>query len=198
MQRSPRSQRSNAPQTVRPRAPRTPDAAAPGPPRSRSPRSGPLGPEDVIALQRTAGNQVVARALEAQRTSGATLQRMKIRGAPSASTVAGPTAAKHIAALDAQEATAKAEHADTTFVTSAAALTGPVDAHDHDFVDAATTRSARFDFTASVPVHQYRKTAGFAKGAAVEKSIDGVATNCEIGVVKTGADALSITHFMKL
>lgn len=151
-----------------------------------------------MALQRTAGNQVVVRALQAQRASGATLQRMKIRGTPSASTVAGPTAAKHVAALEAQAATAKAAYADSTFVTSAAALTGPVDSNDHNFTDAATSRSERFDFTTSLSVHQYRKTAGFANGGEVEKSIDGVATNCEIGVIKTGADALSINHFTKL
>jgi hypothetical protein len=126
---------------------------------------------------------------------------MSVRGAHKASEVSSTTRNKHVVALGDQAATAQAGYGSSTFVTSTADLTDAVDANAHDFIGANGVASARFDFEASVKIYLYDKTeappAGFAKGKPVSKTIDGVATTCEIGVKKTGDDKIQVTHFKK-
>jgi hypothetical protein len=178
----------------------TTDARPPGIGRARHRSAGTLGRAEAAALQRTIGNHALAELLRpAEATGGARLQRMSIRGVDTASSVSGTTRTKHVVAAADQAARAAAEFGSTTFVTSEAVLTDAVDADDHDFTEAAAAKSARFDLAATVEVSRYDKTepppAGFARGKPVSKTIDDADTACEIGVVKTGADAISITHF---
>lgn len=132
---------------------------------------------------------------------GSTIRRMSVNGVAKASTVSGTTSAKHVMAEAGQAADAAAGYGSRTYVTSEATLTAAVDANAHDFA-AGPARSARVDINASVPIYQYDKTnappAGLAAGQPVARSINGVATNCEIGAVKTGAGDISITHFKKV
>jgi hypothetical protein len=140
-------------------------------------------------------------ALRRQADRVQTIRRMSVGGTAKASSVSGTTRAKHVMAVAGQEADAQAGYGSRTFVTSDAVLTAAVDADAHDFA-AGPARSARFDINASVPIYQYDKTnpppAGLAAGQPVTKSIDGAATNCEIGAVKTGTGDISITHFKKV
>jgi hypothetical protein len=126
---------------------------------------------------------------------------MTVGGVPKASTVSGTTSAKHVMAEAGQAADAAAGYGSRTYVTSEATLTAAVDANAHNFA-AGAARSARVDVNAVVPIFQYDKTnappAGLAAGQPVARSINGVATNCEIGAVKTGAGDVSITHFKKV
>ena len=115
--------------------------------------------------------------------------------------MSGTTSGKHVCAVGDQPAAAKANFGSTTFVTSGALLTAAVDADAHDFAS-STSRSDRRDMNATVNIYQYDKTGdpstgGMAKGQDVACSASDAATNCEIGVVKTGANDLSITHFKK-
>jgi hypothetical protein len=138
---------------------------------------------------------------QAAQHGGPVIRRMKVDGADVPSSVSGTTSTKHVMALAGQAADAQAGYGSRTFVTSDAILTAAVDADGHDF-PAGAARSARHDCRASVPIYQYDKTgappAGLAAGQPVNKSIDGVATTCEIGAVKTGAGDISITHFKKV
>ena len=126
---------------------------------------------------------------------------MTIGGATTKSSVSGTTQKKHVVALAAQPAEAEAGYGPRTFVTDDKQLTDAVDKNGHDFAP-TPGRSARKDVTAKVAIQQFDKTedppAGFAKGKPVKKSIDGVEADCEIGAVKTGDGAVSITHFKKI
>lgn len=132
---------------------------------------------------------------------GPTIRRMTVGGAPKGSSVSGTTSAKHVMAEPGQAADAAAGYGSRTYVTSEATLTAAVDANAHNFA-AGPARSARVDINALVPIYQYDKTnappAGLTAGQPVARSINGVATNCEIGAVKTGAGDVSITHFKKV
>lgn len=138
---------------------------------------------------------------QAAQHGGPTIRRMSVGGAPTASSVSGTTSAKHVMAEPGQAADAAAGYGSRTYVTSEAVLTAAVDADAHNFA-AGPARSARVDVNASVPIYQYDKTnappAGLAAGQPVARSVNGVATNCEIGAVKTGAGEISITHFKKV
>jgi hypothetical protein len=132
---------------------------------------------------------------------GPTIRRMSVDGVAKVSTVSGTTSAKHVKAEAGQAADAAAGYGSRTYVTSEATLIAAVDANGHNFAP-GPGRSARVDINASVPIYQYDKTnappAGLAAGQPVARSINGVATNCEIGAVKTGANEVSITHFKKV
>jgi hypothetical protein len=131
-----------------------------------------------------------------------TIQRMTIRTVNAASQVSTTTHNKHVKATGAQAAAAQANYGSTTFVTADNLLTGPVDLNNHNFTQAARTRSGRFDFNANVVVYVYHKTgnppAGWARGQPVAIAVNGQATNCEIGVVKDGTDRIKVTHFKAL
>jgi hypothetical protein len=132
---------------------------------------------------------------------GPTIRRMSVNGVAKLSTVSGTTSAKHVMAEAGQAADAAAGYGSRTYVTSEATLTAAVDANGHNFA-AGPARSDRVNINASVPIYQYDKTnappAGLAAGQPVARSINGVATNCEIGAVKTGTGDVSITHFKKV
>jgi len=146
-------------------------------------------PQAVLALQQSAGNHAVGRVL----------QRMSVRSTKSKAVVSSDTRKKHVCAVDAQEAEARGGFGPRTFVASESILTNAVDQDDHDFTEAATTPSARFDFQANIPVHQFEKTegppAGWAKGKPVNKTCDGEEKACEIGAIKGGDDIIKVTHF---
>jgi hypothetical protein len=129
------------------------------------------------------------------------IQRMTVGGHAVASTVSGTTHGKHVVALLNQATTAAAEYGSRTFVLADADLTGPVDLNAHNFA-ANNQRSARTDINANVTIYQYDKRppfpAGLAANQPVDRTINGVATNCEIGAVKTGPGAVEITHFKKV
>lgn len=149
--------------------------------------------------QRPGGLAALRR--QAAGTANGSIRRMKIDGKVEDATVSGTTRKKHVAATAAQEAIAIAEFGSMTFVTSDQVLIDAVKANAWDF-PSGRAASARKDVEITVPIYQWEKTgeppAGMAKGQPSKKSIDGVATKCEVGVVKTGDDRLSITHFKKL
>ncbi|HEX8078754.1 MAG TPA: hypothetical protein VF557_00940 [Jatrophihabitans sp.] len=152
--------------------------------------NGPVGPAaDLGALRRQAAQH-----------GGPTIRRMTVGGAPAATSVSGATHTKHVMAVAGQAADATAGYGSRTFVTDDATLIGAVNADATDFA-AGPARSARVDVNAMVPIYQYDKTnappAGLAAGQPVNRTINGVATNCEIGAVKTGAGDISITHFKR-
>jgi hypothetical protein len=152
--------------------------------------TGPVGPAaDLGALRRQAAQH-----------GGPTIRRMTVGGAPAATSVSGVTHTKHVMAEAGQAADAAAGYGSRTFVTSDATLIAAVNADATDFA-AGPARSARVDVNAMVPIYQYDKTnappAGLAAGQPVARSINGVATNCEIGAVKTGGGDISITHFKR-
>ena len=152
--------------------------------------NGPIGHgADLGALRRQAAQH-----------GGPTIRRMTVGGAPAATSVSGTTHAKHVMAEAGQAAAAAAGYGSRTFVTDDATLIAAVNADATDFA-AGPARSARVDVNAMVPIYQYDKTnappAGLAAGQPVARSINGVATNCEIGAVKTGAGDISITHFKR-
>lgn len=167
-------------------------AVAAGPTAAPSPASsGPAGQgADLGALRRQAAQH-----------GGPVIRRMTVGGVAVGSSVSGATHTKHVVAEAGQAADAAAGYGSRTFVTSDAVLTAAVDANATNFA-AGPARSARVDINAMVPIYQYDKTnappAGLAAGQPVARSINGVATNCEIGAVKTGAGAVSITHFKKV
>jgi hypothetical protein len=138
---------------------------------------------------------------QAAGTAAGPIRRMKVGGKATDATVSGTTRKKHVAATGAQQAIATAEFGSMTFVTSDQVLVDAVKANAHNF-DSGPGRSDRVDVEITVPIYQWEKTnpppAGMAKGQPSSKTIDGVATKCEVGVVKTGDDSLSITHFKKL
>lgn len=150
-------------------------------------------------LQRPGGLAALHR--QASRTNGGPIRRMKVAGKDVAATVSGTTMKKHVAAVGDQEAKATAEFGSMTFVTSDQVLIDAAKANAHDF-PAGPDRSDRKDVEITVPIYQWEKTnpppGGMAKGQPSSKTIDGVASKCEVGVVKTGDGSLSITHFKKL
>lgn len=139
----------------------------------------------------------MAGAAVAQRRPSQPVQRMKVRGTTQASEMSGDKLAKHVVASGDQAAAAKAAYADSTFVTSAAAITSVVDGNDHNFTEENGAASARFDFDANVTITMWRKTDGVGVEKPVAKHIDNASTLCEIGVKKNGVDKLQVTHFMK-
>ena len=162
---------------------------------------GPVGQGTVGQGPVGQGTDLGALRRQAAHRGGPAIRRMTVGGAAVASSVSGTTSAKHVMAEAGQAADAEAGYGSRTYVTSEATLTAAVDANGHNFV-AGPARSARVDINAVVPIYQYDKTnpppAGMAAGQPVARSINGVATNCEIGAVKTGAGAISITHFKKV
>jgi hypothetical protein len=169
----------------------------------RSADAAPAGRGARSALQAMADASPPVRRLQALAPTGrAPLQAMAIRGGASPSVVSGTTHTKHVKATGDQAAAAAGNFGSTTFVTSDAALTSAVDAHAHDFTEAAGKASARFDFNADVAISQYSKTEappdGFAKGKPVTKDIDNAVHSCEIGATKGGDDKIKVTHFKKL
>ena len=162
---------------------------------------GPVGQGAIGQGPAQQGTDLGALRRQAAHRGGPAIRRMTVGGAAVASSVSGTTSAKHVMAEAGQAADAEAGYGSRTYVTSEATLTAAVDANGHNFV-AGPARSARVDINASVPIYQYDKTnpppAGMAAGQPVARSINGVATNCEIGAVKTGAGAVSITHFKKV
>lgn len=161
-----------------------------------------LSHQGIVQLQRTIGNQAVMRLLGKTpplMTRGApnVVQRMKVRNAPKASTLSGPTAAKHVEANAAtQAARAEAEYGSRTFVTNASLITNAVDADGHNFTEASNVASDRYDFNATVKVSVYMKTPpNFGAGQPVVKTIDNEDKPCEIGVQKKGDDTIKVTHF---
>jgi Domain of unknown function (DUF4157) len=125
-----------------------------------------------------------------------TIHRMKIRNTPTPSTLSTATQSKHVEAATNQQARADAEYGSRTFVTSATAITSVVDTNTNNFTEPINTKSPRFDFNASVPISQYMKTPpDLGAGKPSVQTINNVATNCEIGVVKTGTDQIQVTHF---
>lgn len=170
----------------------------------------PSGRAGVLALQRSIGNAAVARLLarvgSLPRKAGAgsgqrRLQRMSVAGTVVDATVSGDTATKHVVAAAGQQAAATGGYGDRTFVRTANVLTAAVDADPHSFA-AGAARSARHDIQAQVTIDQWQKTTrtpdGFAAGQASTQTITNTATACEIGALKTGTGAISITHFKKV
>ena len=147
-----------------------------------------------------AGADLGALRRQAAQHGGPTIRRMTVGGAPAATSVSGTTHAKHVMAEAGQAAAAAAGYGSRTFVTDDATLIAAVNADATDFA-AGPARSARVDVNAMVPIYQYDKTnappAGLAAGQPVARTINNVATNCEIGAVKTGAGDISITHFKR-
>jgi hypothetical protein len=132
----------------------------------------------------------------------AAVQPMSVRGTVTAAVVSGPTRTKHVVPTVSQAVTAVANYGDSTFVASDADLTAAVDGNAHNFLEANGVASARYNFNAMVTIYQFEKRppfpAGLAKTQPVDQTINGVATNCEIGVVKGGDDAIKVTHFKKV
>ena len=132
------------------------------------------------------------------------VQQMRVRGAAAVppSQVKGVTHNKHVVAgAIPQAAAATANYGDTTFVAADNLLTAPVDADNHNFLQANLVRSPRLDINANVVIDQWDKPGGaigMAPSTPAEQTIFATATLCEIGVVKTGADRISIEHFKKL
>ena len=162
---------------------------------------GPVGQGPVGEGLAQQGTDLGALRRQAAHRGGPAIRRMTVGGVAVASSVSGTTSAKHVMAEAGQAADAEAGYGSRTYVTSEATLTAAVDANAHNFAP-GPARSARVDINASVPIYQYDKTnpppAGMAPGQPVARSINGVATNCEIGAVKTGTGAVSITHFKKV
>jgi uncharacterized protein DUF4157 len=128
-------------------------------------------------------------------------QLMKIRGTDEKSYIASETKSKHVVATGGQQAKADELFGDSTFVTTEAELTQPVDADAHDFTEAKSTPSARHAMTANVVIDQWNKTirnsGGLARKQPAGQVLNATSTACEIGVTKTGDDRLKIDHFKK-
>lgn len=153
---------------------------------------------DVLGARAARGEPSgMAASAVAQRATSQPVQRMKIRTTNKASVLSGATNSKHVMAADDQEAAARADYTSSTFVTSANAITGVVDANDHNFTEANGVVSDRFDFEANVVISFWSKTEGPGRNKPVERTINNQATNCEIGVKKTGDDKVQVTHLQK-
>jgi hypothetical protein len=170
----------------------------------------PSGRAGMLALQRSIGNAAVARLLARGRSlprkarvgsAQPRLQRMSVAGTAVASSVSGETRTKHVVASAGQQAAADGGYGDRTFVRSDNVLTAAVDADPHSFA-AGAARSGRQDVQAQVTIDQWQKTtrtpAGLAAGQPCTQTITNTASTCEIGAVKTGTGAISITHFKKV
>jgi hypothetical protein len=136
------------------------------------------------------------RALLQQGLEPGVAQRMTIRTHAAASNLSIDTATKHVEPAATQAGRAAAEYGSRTFVTDAANITAVVDLDNHNFTEAANSRSARRDFNAMVPISVYMKTPpDLGAGHPVNQTVNNAATDCEIGAVKTGADQIQVTHF---
>jgi hypothetical protein len=141
-----------------------------------------------------AGAQLPRPALDAIAASASPIQKMSVKGNAVASTVSADTHSKHVVATNDQAAAAKANEGSTTFVTSDALITAAVDANNYNFT---MTPSAYRNIYANVVCSRYDKSVNNKQGAgeAVAIAINAQATNCQIGVQKTRARKLKVTHF---
>ena len=158
------------------------------------------------ALQRVAvGTVATATGGTGYKGGGSNLvaQRMKVRGTFTASVLSAATNQKHVSAPANQQAKAQNGFGDRTFVAADTDITRVVDANTYDFTEPTGTKSARYDFNASVTISQWEKDralglpAAFATGQPVTQAINSLPELCEIGVEKTGTDVIKVTHFKK-
>lgn len=128
-----------------------------------------------------------------QRATSQSVQRMKVGGNAVAATLSSETRKKHVVAVSDQAAKAQAEYLSTTFVASEADITQVVDADTHDFAS-SSERSDQVTINGNVKVYLWKKQVP-GKGNAATLEVNGVDTQCEIGVVKTGDNKVQVVHF---
>jgi len=149
-------------------------------------------------LDRHAGGSATSASGAIQHAGAQPVQRMKVGGTVVSAYIDGKKKTKHVVAdKPSQEALAKADLTDLTFVAAETDITSPVDAHGHDF-PSSTTASAQFTITATVKIYQWKKTNGVGKGKDVALEVDGEDRQCEIGAIKTGEGKIKVVHFQKV
>jgi hypothetical protein len=130
-----------------------------------------------------------------QRAASQPVQRMKVDGVKVTSALSSDTRKKHVgpASIDEQKALAEAQYLHTTFVTAETDITGIVDADGHDF-PGSSKASDQFNLVTNVKTYLWQKLEP-GKGKPVKLVVEGKDTECEIGVIKNGENAIRVVHF---
>jgi hypothetical protein len=124
----------------------------------------------------------------------AVVQRMTVKGDFVASAMTDAAKTKHVVAPNDQAAAAKNNEGSTTFVTSASAITGKADLHDHDFPYTKSDYKLAYKY---VKVSVYSKTNVNEQGTGkdVTRTVNDESKVCEIGVKKPRTNLLWVDHF---